>query len=77
MRLGMTKCKKRGLDSSFMLISWTIWKERNDRVFSRSSAKTVAQLTNVILHQAQLWMEAGTKHMIVLGWPAVVVGARG
>lgn len=77
MRLGMTECKKKGLDSSFMLISWILWKQRNDRVFSRLSAKTAGHLTYKILDQAQLLMDAGAKHMVSLGWPAAVVGEIG
>lgn len=71
-RLGMNKPKKKGLDSTFMLISWKLWKERNDRVFSINQTKTVAQLIYGILEEAQLWIEAGAKHMVSLGWTAAV-----
>nr|TKW40430.1 hypothetical protein SEVIR_1G245900v2 [Setaria viridis] len=29
-RNGLNKVQKKGLDSTFMLVSWRIWKERND-----------------------------------------------
>nr|TKW41924.1 hypothetical protein SEVIR_1G349650v2 [Setaria viridis] len=70
MRLGFNRHKRKGLDSSFMLISWTIWRERNDRVFGRLTAQSTAQITMAITQQAQLWIETGATMMSVLGWPA-------
>ncbi|RCV38863.1 hypothetical protein SETIT_8G176600v2 [Setaria italica] len=61
MRSAVDALKKRGIDSAFMLISWSIWKERNSRVFSRSPAKLYGQLACEISEQALLWCGAGAK----------------
>ncbi|TKV95999.1 hypothetical protein SEVIR_9G400800v4 [Setaria viridis] len=58
----------RGLDSTFMLVSWKIWKERNDRVFARVMDKTPAQLTGAITEEALLWCAAGVRCLAALGW---------
>lgn len=35
LRSAVDTSKKRGIDSAFLLISWSIWRERNSRVFNR------------------------------------------
>nr|TKW25724.1 hypothetical protein SEVIR_3G136800v2 [Setaria viridis] len=60
--------RTRGLDSTFMLVSWKIWKERNDRVFARATDKTPAQLTGAITEEALLWCAAGARCLAALGW---------
>nr|TKV90489.1 hypothetical protein SEVIR_9G032200v2 [Setaria viridis] len=54
LRSGFNKHKRKGLDSSFMLISLSIWRERNDRVFGRSAPRSAAQIATAIIRQAQL-----------------------
>ncbi|RLN08377.1 hypothetical protein C2845_PM11G04590 [Panicum miliaceum] len=57
-----------GLDSIFMLISWRIWKERNGRVFGRQQPLAAAQLSEHILEDSRLWIQAGVKLIAALGW---------
>jgi hypothetical protein len=40
--------------------SWTIWKERNARIFNHKSAPTTA-LLNIIKTEVKLWVAAGAK----------------
>lgn len=64
------KCRKRidkqlrkGFDSLFFLIGWTIWKERNARTFNATS--TLAnQLALQIQEEANNWCLAGYKHLL-------------
>ncbi|KAM3309857.1 hypothetical protein ACQJBY_030885 [Aegilops geniculata] len=45
-----------------MLVSWTIWNERNARVFRRKSAPPPVLLNN-ILEDAKLWVTAGARKL--------------
>jgi hypothetical protein len=62
MRAGLQTSQRKGLDSLFALVSWQLWKERNARCF-RESASPVAELLQVIKAQAELWVQAGAKHL--------------
>ncbi|WVZ79554.1 LOW QUALITY PROTEIN: hypothetical protein U9M48_027119 [Paspalum notatum var. saurae] len=37
-KVGAFKIRKHGLDSLILLVAWTIWKERNERVFRRRAS---------------------------------------
>jgi hypothetical protein len=52
--------KPEGHVSLTMPTSWTIWKERNLRVFRNKSAR-MAILINSIKEEAKLWVTLGTK----------------
>jgi hypothetical protein len=62
MRAGLQTSQRKGLDSLFALVSWQLLKERNARCF-RESASLVAELLQVIKAQAELWVQAGAKHL--------------
>ena len=66
-REGFNAIKRKGLDSTFMLVSWRIWKERNDRVFSRTTEKNPAELAQVISEEVHLWCAADAKFLSTLG----------
>jgi hypothetical protein len=51
---------RKALASLTMLVSWTIWKERNARVFNHKSAPTTT-LLNIIKSEVKLWVVAGAK----------------
>jgi hypothetical protein len=45
-----------------LLISWEIWKERNNPIFDRRGA-SVPSFINRIKDEASLWIAAGTKDL--------------
>lgn len=47
-------------DSMVFLISWTLWKEWNDRTFSRTAC-TQAMLLQKVIRKATDWVQAGFK----------------
>jgi hypothetical protein len=53
----------------FFLISWMIWKERNDRTFGRQ-ATPAPQLVHKIVEEANDWIGAGYRHLLspIGGW---------
>lgn len=70
MRHGLNATQKKGIDSSIMLISWMIWRERNNRVFGRATPLQPAQLLQQLIDETVLWSAAGAKHLVTIGWPA-------
>nr|TKW18287.1 hypothetical protein SEVIR_5G421500v2 [Setaria viridis] len=65
----LAKPKKKGMNSTYILVLWMVWKQRNDRVFTRSSPKQPAQLMTDVQEQAAYWCSAGAKHLCSVGWP--------
>jgi hypothetical protein len=53
---------RKAMTSLTMLVSWTIWKERNARVFQNKSAPPPI-LLEIIKNEAKLWVAAGAKHL--------------
>jgi hypothetical protein len=49
---------RRGLDSTLLLVSWCIWKERNATVFDGRSS-TVSQLVGKVMQVMDEWISAG------------------
>ena|ERR1041385_5935064 len=45
-----------------MLVSWTIWNERNARIFRNKSAPPPVLLNNII-EEAKLWVTAGARKL--------------
>ena len=45
-------------DTLLLLITWTIWKERNNRVFNRITSN-LAAIAQEVIREAQCWCEAG------------------
>lgn len=52
----------KGLDSLVMLVAWSLWKERNSRVF-RSLSKTPALLVSKVITKCRIWLEAGCSNL--------------
>jgi hypothetical protein len=56
---------RHGFDSTMLLVSWGIWKERNRRTFD-NSAKTPAQVLALICEEADSWISAGFRSLASL-----------
>jgi hypothetical protein len=52
--------QRKALSSLVMLVSWEIWKERNDRIV-RNHSITTDMLVNKIKDEAHMWCFAGAK----------------
>lgn len=50
----MTKAHRRGFDTIATLVTWTIWKERNNRVFNQVSI-TWVEIARAMIDEADLW----------------------
>jgi hypothetical protein len=61
-RKRVPKPVRRGFDSLFFLIGWTLWKERNARTFNRT-ATSATQLAMAIQDDIETWCQAGFKHL--------------
>jgi len=55
---------RKGFDSLFFLVGWTLWKERNARTFNGTAASPEAFLARKILEEANDWCLAGFKHLM-------------
>uniref|UniRef100_A0A0A8Z4L2 Uncharacterized protein n=1 Tax=Arundo donax TaxID=35708 RepID=A0A0A8Z4L2_ARUDO len=60
LRSGLQKPQRKGIDSLFMLVSWQLWKARNEHIF-RSELTTASRLVEVIKNEAKLWITAGVR----------------
>lgn len=59
---GMGIPNRKAMASLTMLVSWTVWNERNARIFRHKSAPPPILLNN-ILTDARLWVTAGAKKL--------------
>ena len=55
-----TRDASEGVRSMIMLTAWKIWKERNNRVFQRSS-RTLEQVFRAIQDEARTWVRPGNR----------------
>ncbi|RCV12309.1 hypothetical protein SETIT_2G258700v2 [Setaria italica] len=60
----------KGVRSLVILVTWSIWRERNARTFN-DLEKSVARLVQWIKDEAKLWGAAGSKHLAALVVPQV------
>lgn len=61
----MTSTSRKGSLLITLLVSWEIWKERNNRIFDRRES-SVLSLVNIIKAEASLWVVAGAKCLTTL-----------
>ncbi|RLN13002.1 hypothetical protein C2845_PM09G21490 [Panicum miliaceum] len=64
---------RKEFDSTFMLVSWQVWKERNRRVFGGEQHQAAALVSGIIIKEGRAWVQADAKFMAALGWPAAVL----
>ncbi|KAF8732743.1 hypothetical protein HU200_015079 [Digitaria exilis] len=58
---------QKGFDSTILLVTWRIWKLRNNCVF-RSTSLTVAEAFQGVCDEAEQWVQAGAKNLAEIGW---------
>jgi hypothetical protein len=58
----LPKSIRRGFDSLFFPVGWTLWKERNARTFN-GTPRLVAQLLQVIEDEITMWTAVGYQHL--------------
>jgi hypothetical protein len=58
----VAKPNRKAIASMAMLVSWTIWNERNARVFNNKAAPT-SVLLELIKNEVRLWITAGAKNL--------------
>ena len=54
----MGKALRKSFDSLVILVAWTLWKERNQRVFQRANL-SAPELCNFIMDEIRVWGYAG------------------
>jgi hypothetical protein len=64
-RKEMLKENRRGFDSLFFLVGWTLWKEWNARTF-RNDVATPSELLQGIVDEASLWVMSGFRALRLL-----------
>jgi hypothetical protein len=52
------KDARKSFDTFMLLVSWSIWKERNNRVFNGVSSQP-QRLAKLVLEEGPLWVVAG------------------
>ena len=60
-RKRITKAYRKGFDSLVLLICWSIWKQRNGRVFGGYGIWKEADLSMKIHQELQLWLATGAR----------------
>lgn len=58
LRVRLPKQQRKGMDSLFILVSWQIWKQRNDKVF-RGETASAQRISQKIKDEAKVWIAAG------------------
>jgi hypothetical protein len=56
LRNGHCSLKQKGIDSLFMIVTWSLWKERNGRVFGGRQGRTVSDMVHSIWQEGELWV---------------------
>ncbi|KAF8727101.1 hypothetical protein HU200_019607 [Digitaria exilis] len=69
LRGGHNSLRQKGIDSVVMLVVWSLWKGRNNRVFDNAPRRSVADMVHDIWQEGQLWTQTGAKWMAALSWP--------
>jgi len=54
--------QRRGLQTLVLLVIWSLWKERNNRIF-RHVELTAPRFIDLLRDEVQTWIFAGAKHL--------------
>ena len=64
-RASAPSATRKSFDSALMLVGWSLWKERNRRVFDGASLLP-HQLHHLIIEEADAWIGAGVRAFVAL-----------
>jgi hypothetical protein len=64
-RLRVPRPHRKGFDSIVLLVVWTLWKERNSRVFERY-AETLRTIFQRIADEVELWKLSGAAGLVLI-----------
>lgn len=53
-------------DTMFLLIAWSMWKERNNTTFRRVPVRSTVEIARSVLAEAEDWVAAGFKTIAAL-----------
>jgi hypothetical protein len=59
---GSPTAHPQGLKTAVTLITWELWKERNDRIFNNKASMPMA-VVEKIKEESKIWILAGAKHL--------------
>uniref|UniRef100_K4A0N2 Uncharacterized protein n=1 Tax=Setaria italica TaxID=4555 RepID=K4A0N2_SETIT len=62
LRRQQPKERRKGLDTLFMLVIWSLWKEHNAGVFNQCSSST-QELLQRIKQESEHWVLAGARQL--------------
>ena len=66
---------RKGFDSLVVLVSWLLWKERNNRTFDRR-ARTAQEMQAEVVDEIVMWIQAGYKGLEVAAVAAIRFSGR-
>jgi len=52
-------------DSLLLFVAWSLWKQRNGRVFGRPASNVLA-VTSIVLHEGEEWALGGFRPFVAL-----------
>nr|TKW38676.1 hypothetical protein SEVIR_1G131400v2 [Setaria viridis] len=67
-RSRLPRQRAKGLDSTVMMCSWAVWKERNNRTFDTARERSPQELLIAIHEEAANWLAAGARCLATTGW---------
>jgi hypothetical protein len=61
----LSSCNRKGLRTLLILVNWTIWRERNARIFDHKFLSS-QQIVASVKYEATTWKVAEARHLATL-----------